>query len=58
MLIAQVHVYNINTNHLDEKLGGDMVYYKNSKFRTGWGNMSSRISKPGKSPYILDLVYL
>lgn len=50
--------YNINTNHLDEKLGGDMVYYKNSKFRTGWGNMSSRIAKPGKSPYILDLVYL
>lgn len=24
MLIAQVHVYNINTNHLDEKLGGDI----------------------------------
>lgn len=23
-----------------KKLGGDMVYYKMSKFRTGWGNMS------------------
>lgn len=53
-----ISIYNININYFDEKLGGDMVYYKNFKFRIGWGNMLLCIVKLGKFLYIFDLVYL